>query len=349
MPETRASFAELLPLSSPPASGTGAICGLIEVATRAPAGSSLPISLHPTPFAAEARVKMIGKICLAALLGFGTGSAAAQSPPTPAADAPAKRLTFEVVSIRANQSTPEGSPRSPGPTPDGYHMSDASLLIPMLTAYVPQSGAAFFSEGQVRGLPDWFIKDKYTINAKVADADLTEWQKPASQAAMLPQMLQAMLADRCKMLMHREMKDVSVYLLEVGKGGPKFKETNPSDNHPEGTKLPGGGVLVNSANGLHLYGMSMQSLASLLSSIGGNAAGRPIQDKTDLTGRYDLTLRRPDSITPPPTSESAGGAVQDPGSVVVLSIVEDLGLKVVSSKAPVETLVIDHIEKPTTN
>jgi len=93
----------------------------------------------------------------------------------------------------------------------------------------------------------------------------------------------------------------------------------------------------------------MQSLASLLSSIGGNAAGRPIQDRTDLTGRYDITLKRPDSVPPPPTSESAGGAAQDPSSAVVLSLVEDLGLKLVSSKAPVETLVIDHIERPTAN
>ncbi len=219
----------------------------------------------------------------------------------------------------------------------------------MLTAYVPQSGAAFFSEGQVVGLPDWFVREKYAIDAKVADADLAEWQKPASQAAMLPRMLQAMFADRCRMAVHREMKDVSVYLLEVGKGGPKFKETNPGEDHPEGTKLPWGGVLVNSSNGLHLYGVSMRSLASLLSLIGGNADSRTIQEKTGLTGRYDITLKRPDSMPPPPTSDSAGGAAQDPGSAVVLSLVEDLGLKLVSSKAPVETLVIDHVEKPTAN
>jgi uncharacterized protein (TIGR03435 family) len=152
--------------------------------------------------------------------------------------APPERLAFEVVSIRLNQS-PQGSPPSRGPTPDGYHMSDASLLIPMLTAYVPQSGAAFFSEGQVRGLPDWFISEKYDVDAKVGDGDLAEWQKPASQAAMLPQMLQTMFADRCKMVVHREMQDVSVYLLKVGKGGPKFKETNPSEDPPKGTNLPG--------------------------------------------------------------------------------------------------------------
>ncbi|HXE06858.1 MAG TPA: TIGR03435 family protein [Acidobacteriaceae bacterium] len=306
------------------------------------------VNFSGTPYAGETGVSgMIGKICLAALLGLGIGSAAAQPPAAPVA--PAKRPAFEVVSIRANQSKPEKSPPPPGPTPDGYHMVDSPLLVPMLTAYVPQSGAGFFSERQVRGLPDWFIRDRYDIDAKVAQADVAQWQKPASRSVMLPLMLQAMFADRFKMAVHREMNDASVFLLKVGKGGPKFKETNPGEEHPEGTKLPGGGVLVNSSNGLHLYGVSMQSLASLLSSIGENAAGRPIQDKTGLNGSYDITLKRPDSIPPPPTSGGADGAAQDPGSAIVMSLVDDLGLKLAPSKAPVEMLVIDHIEKPTAN
>ena len=291
---------------------------------------------------------MIGRIYLVALFGFGLGIAAAQSPVTPATAVPAKRLAFEVVSIRPNQSPPQKDTPPSGPTPDGYHMTNCSLLLPMLTAYVPQTGAAFFTEDLVSGLPDWFTRDRYDIDAKVADADLAEWQKPASQAVMLPLMLQAMFADRCKMAVHREMKDVSVYLLEVGKDGPKFKETNPEEAHPSGNKLPWGGVLVNSSNGVQLYGVSMQSLASLLSSIGGNAAGRPIQDKTGLTGRYDITLKRPDTM-PPPSSEPGDATTPDPGSVIVLSLVEDLGLKLVPSKAPAETLVIDHVEKPSAN
>jgi uncharacterized protein (TIGR03435 family) len=260
---------------------------------------------------------------------------------------PAKRLAFEVVSIRPNQS-PQKDSAPPGPTPDGYRSTNSSLLIPMLTAYVPQTGAAFFTEDLVSGLPDWFIRDRYDIDAKVADADLAEWQKPASQAAMLPLMLQAMFANRCKMAVHREMKDASVFLLEVGKAGPKFKETNPVEVHPSGTKLPWGGILVNTSNGVQLYGVSMRSLASLLSSIGGNSAGRPIQDKTGLTGSYDITLKRPDAL-PPPSSGPGGGIAPDPASVTILSLVEDLGLKLELSKAPVETLVIDHMERPSEN
>jgi uncharacterized protein (TIGR03435 family) len=285
-------------------------------------------------------------MCLVALFGFGM-QAVAQSPVIPATAVPAKRLAFDVVSIRQNLSGQSTGLPHFGPTPDGYHMTNMPLFIPMLTAYVPQSGAAFFTEDLVSGLPDWFSKDKFDIDAKVADADLAEWQKPASQAVMLPLMLQAMFADRCKMAVHREMKDVPVYLLEVGKDGPKFKETNPDETNPQGNKLPGGGVLVNASNGVLLYGVPMQSLASVLSAIGGNAAGRPIQDKTGLTGVYDITLKRPDSVALP--SEPGSGPAPDPGSAIILSLVQDLGLKLVSSKAPVETLVIDHIERPTAN
>lgn len=288
---------------------------------------------------------MIDRICLVGLLGFGL--AIAQSPVTPAMVVPARRLAFDVVSIRPNQSTPQKESPPAGPTPDGYHMINSSLLLPMLTAYVPRTGAAFFTEDLVSGLPDWFLRDRYDIDAKVADADLAEWQKPASQAVMLPPMLQAMFADRCKTAVHREMKDVSVYLLEVGKDGPKFKETNSDEVHAGGSKLPWGGVLVNSSNGVHLYGVSIRSLAALLGSIGGNAAGRPIQDKTGLTGMYDITLKRPDM--PPPSSEPGVGAAPDPGSMIVLSLVQDLGLKLVPSKSPVETLVVDHIERPSEN
>ncbi|MGA8708577.1 MAG: TIGR03435 family protein, partial [Steroidobacteraceae bacterium] len=106
-----------------------------------------------------------------------------------------------------------------------------------------------------------------------------EWQKPESQKAMLQAMLQAMFVDRCKIAVHREVKEIAVHSLVVAKGGPKFKETDPTVNHPGGAKLPWGGVLVPSAAGLSFYGASMASFASFLSN-----AGRPVQDKTGLTG-----------------------------------------------------------------
>lgn len=300
---------------------------------------------------------MLGKLLAISLMY--AGIAVAQGDPVKA-----KPMAFDVVSIRQNLSVPQHQGKLPpqfGPTPDGYRMVGAPLVLPIITAYVPETGAAAFLPNQIKGLPDWAMRDAYDIDARVAEADLAEWQKPASQKTMLPAMMQSLLEDRFKLAAHRETKDEPVYLLTVGKGGPKFKETDPAVEHPDGIKLPWGGVLVESNGVRTLYGTSMASLATLLSEIGGRGAGRQIQDKTGLTGKYDITINLQAAMGDRgggPQLHSpgdAGGAPPappapppDPGSMI-FTLVEGLGLKLESGKQPVETLVIDHIEKPSAN
>lgn len=300
-------------------------------------------------------VRMIGKIGLVGLLSVGMGTGmVAQTPVAPKTAAPAKPMAFDVISIKQNLSPQRNGPPVFGPTADGYRMVGGPLLLPIITAYLPQTnGATAFMPNQIKGLPDWVSRDAYDIDAKVADEDRADWQKPALQKTMLPVMLQALLEDRFKMVVHRETKDSSVYLLTVGKFGPKFKETDPTAEHPDGVKLPWGGVMVPGQGGATLYGTSMASLATLLSSMGGPAGvGRQIQDKTGLTGSYDIAIKPPTDLPPPPPPGGQPGAASDPGggmSSMVDSVIESLGLKLESGKATVETLVVDHIEKPTAN
>jgi len=274
------------------------------------------------------------------------GMTLGQAPATPA-PAPAKPLAFDVVSIRQNVSPPQRQVGMPqfGPTEDGYRMTNMPLILPIITAYVPSTGAASFTPEQITGLPDWATRDDFDIEAKVADEDLPEWQKPDKQKAMLQAMLQALLVDRCKMTVHREVKEVPVYSLVVGKGGPKFKPTNPDETH-EGMKLPFGGTVSQGKDGMTLYAASMESVATLLSGMGRMGSARPIQDKTGLTGLYDFVFPR--EMGPPPGPQDPTAA-SDPGGSFVSGLVETLGLKLESTKAPVETLVIDHIEKPSQN
>jgi bla regulator protein blaR1 len=216
---------------------------------------------------------------------------------------------------------------------------NSPLAVAILIAYVPQSGsAAFYQNNDVVGLPDWVKDDRYDIDAKVGEADRAEWQKPNPQAAMLRAMMQTLLAERCKLAVHRDAKEIPVYSLVTGKNGPKFKPTNPDDPHPAGQALPGGGVVVPEATGLHFYGAPVNILASVLSS----SAGRPVQDKTGLTGRYDFLLQRPTSGASAPMD---GASASDPAHSI-FSVVEDLGLKLEPAKGSVETLVVDHIERP---
>ncbi len=301
------------------------------------------------------KILAVGFVCAGAALGQkATAPAVAGAPavansaptstatPVPAATAtpaPTNAYAFDVVSIRQIK-TPltRAMAAQDGPTPDGYR-SHQPLLLVLLTAYVPQvGGAAFYNfQDQIKGLPDWLLSDGYDIDARIADQDRAEWQKPDAQKVMLRAMLQALLADRCKLAVHREVKETQVTTLVVAKGGPKIKETDPAVEHPGGQKLPFGGVMVLNKEGIHFYGASMASLASIVSSMANQG---PVQDKTGLTGLYDFTFA-------PPADEADPGI--SPLAAMFLSGLNSLGLKLGSAKGQVETLVIDHIERPSEN
>jgi uncharacterized protein (TIGR03435 family) len=244
-----------------------------------------------------------------------------------------KSWTFEVVSIRPSQG---GGGQKFGPTPNGYQMRNLFMVMPILTAYVPGSGAGMYTGDQLVGFPDWVSNEKYDIDAKVSEADLADWQNPKLQLEMLRSMLQAMLTERLKLAVHRGTKDSTVYHLVVGKGGPKFKETKPGEEHT-GMKVDGGGVLSpemrDGVMTMHYFGFSMVMLAPFLSDM----VGRPVVDKTGLASKYDFALTKP-------IADSS-----DSGPSAFTVVQEQLGLKLEPVKGQMETIVIDHVEKPTVN
>jgi uncharacterized protein (TIGR03435 family) len=260
-----------------------------------------------------------------------------------AGPAEGKQWKFAVVSIRKNNS---GGPQHIGvATADGYQMKNLFLgyLIPM--GYVPQTGGGvFYSVDQFIGMPAWLTgdDDHYDVDAKVDEADLADWQNPAKQPAMLRSMLQAMLEDRLKLVVHRSIREAPVYLLLVGKNGPKFKEANPAELHPGARPMPGGGTLSREQKDdrmtVHYFGISIAQLARWL--IGD--AGRPVEDKTGLAGKYDVTIERP-------IPEGSGTPEVRPVEMSAEEIANQLGLKLEPAKGQVETLVIDHVERPSPN
>ena len=160
---------------------------------------------------------MIGKICTVLFLSCGMAigqavnapaKASATAPTSTATPTPTTAYAFDVISIRQIKvPLTRAMAAQDGPTPDGYR-SHQPLVLLLLTAYVPQvGGAAFYNfQDQIKGLPDWLLSDGYDIDARIADEDRVEWQKPESQKVMLRAMLQALLADRCKLAVHREVK-----------------------------------------------------------------------------------------------------------------------------------------------
>lgn len=267
--------------------------------------------------------------------------------PIVSATTPAKPLAFDVVSIR---------PSKPGTntmtdtsiTPDGYRVIGQSLWTTLMMAYFPQ-GWYYWSPNRLSGAPSW-LYDRYDIDAKVSEADLAGWQKqrgPIDKEPMLSQMLQTMLADRCHLVAHMVPgQPISGFSLGLGKHGPHFVESKPDEVLPDGVRWPDGGIQVLYGPGqrphLSLYAASMADFARVLSG----AARRPVQDHTGLAGRYDLVINWLDN----PDSKLPEGTVSpnDPDPLSHWDI-ERLGFHLTPTKVPADTLVIEHIERPSEN
>jgi uncharacterized protein (TIGR03435 family) len=231
----------------------------------------------------------------------------------------AQTPSFEVASIKPNVSA--GGISSIHLTAGRVSMQNVSLKKVMLNAYGIPDDREYMIEG-----PNWLVTEHFDIDATF------NANSPASQ---VQQMLQGMLAERFKLTLHRETKQLPIYSLTVAKNGPKI--------HPveEGQARTSGG------NG-HFTAtkITMQKFADLLA----RQAGLPVVDATGLKGVFDFTLDwSPAADIRMPTAEPVA-AVPDGKASLFTALQEQIGLKLESGKGPVEILVVDHMEKtPTEN
>jgi uncharacterized protein (TIGR03435 family) len=152
-------------------------------------------------------------------------------------------------------------------------------------------------------------------------------------------MQQALFEDRLKLKVHFETREMPIFALVVAKGGLKMHEAKPGDTYANGLKGPdgkafGGGSSMVGSGKMTAQGMSMDSLAAQLSG----TTSHVVENKTGLTGVYDFTLQYADSDRP--SSDSTAPSIYT-------ALEEQLGLKLESTKGPVQVLVIDHVERPT--
>jgi uncharacterized protein (TIGR03435 family) len=287
---------------------------------------------------------------------------------------------FEVVSIRSANPKPEDLKNNSqphfGPTPDGFRSISHPLIGLFQIAYVPTGlgDSGFFRGARISGAPDWLSRtENYDVVAKVAEADLAEWQKPAAQAAMLRTMVRALLEERLKAVVHLDVKNLPIYNLVVLKNGPKFKAAETVDSAELRTKHPGAivtpdGAAVAPGNGMrqmNFFGASIATLTSILSQL----SGRPVQDKTGLTGRYDFSIQMSfnllgpaldgafakagspvDSLPPPPPPPGMDAPPSTDSEASIFTVVqEQLGLRLEPASGSIQTLVIDHVERPSQN
>ncbi len=195
----------------------------------------------------------------------------------------------------------------------------------------------------ISGGPAWLKKDSFEIQAKMPTGtpDYTMMQFMNGQAPQLELMLQALLAERFNLKMHREQKELPVYALTVVKGGPKLKpaaETIAENGGP--MFLPKSDDQLQMA----VKDLSMQQLCETLS----NLTGRPVLDRTGLNGKFDFAMEYESEPDAPRISDLPEGS-QLTGPAFFTALQQQVGLKLESTKGPVDVLVIDHAEQPSEN
>jgi bla regulator protein BlaR1 len=206
------------------------------------------------------------------------------------------------------------------------------------------------SDNQLSGGPSWINSEKYDIEAKEEDSVAEKLHKLPfeEQSKQIRLMVQALLADRFKLKVSHQTKDLPVYVLVVAKNGPKVTEV------PDGTSSPKKFINMMGPGQLSATNINMGFLADVLS--GQRELGRVVKDQTGLKGNYDWTLKwTPDQNAPMFKGSDSGQAPADApppdssGPSIFAALEEQLGLKLEPRTGAVETLVIDSIEKPSEN
>jgi uncharacterized protein (TIGR03435 family) len=235
-----------------------------------------------------------------------------------AAQAPSTLPVFEVASIKPSP------PFSPGPNRSTYmgmkrdaerlSISNVPLKFTIRTAF------DFNTNERIEGGPGWLDSEMYDIIGTFPT------DTPADRVLL---MLQSLLSERCKLVAHRETREQPVYAFVPAKDGVKLK---PYDASKPGNGNRGG------RGHEELHGVTLSQFGNFIRT----ELGRVLVDGTGLPGTFDITL----DWTPADT------AVDDPkagGPSLTTALQEQLGLKLESRRAPIEYLVIDHIERPGAN
>ena len=286
-----------------------------------------------------------------------------------------KKPSFEVASVKPNLSGTNFVRIGGGVGNGRYNADNVTLKMLITNAYRVR-------EFQVLGGPNWIASDRWNIEAKAEEGSIPPPPLgPPDPTAITPMslMLQSLLEERFQLKFHRETREQPIYTLTVAKDGSKLKSveapprpvpgqapaTPPSPPPPP---PPGGGLPANFTPPPGMIMMmpggiagSAMTIAQLINVISGQL-GRPVVDKTELKGFYDVRLQFAPESAPgggplgfagpggPGAPPAAPPGASDPsGPSIFTAVQEQLGLRLESTKGPVEVIVIDSVQKPTEN
>jgi uncharacterized protein (TIGR03435 family) len=241
-------------------------------------------------------------------------------PPRPSPMDPNATPSFEVATIKPSKPDQQG---------EGYGFQGnrlrATITLSDLIAFAYE-----VHPNQAIGTPPWAGTDKFDIEAKPEGEGMPSGKQWKG-------MLRKLMADRFKLAFHREMKELPVYALSVGKTGLKLTKGDP-----KGIPTLEFGVL----GSLHVANATMADFTQMMQAL---VLDRPVVDQTGLEGRFDFDLNwTPDDSQFPSLRDKIHPLVNAPPPLYK-AIQEQIGLKLDSIQAPVEVLVLDYVEKPSEN
>ena len=282
--------------------------------------------------------------CLAcsALAARGAG---AQAP----ASADAAQLTpqqlpvFDVVSIK---------PYGPTNLRISIHTNPDGMAVSGMPMHMILREVFGVTNDRLLGEPAWVTTSRYDVDAKVSPDDAPKLKQLTQEQRWA--MLLPALEDRCALKFHHETRELTVYALVVAKGGPKLQVSKSADSNanPAPGRSTGSAGMTASENGFTMsgHGVSMALITRWISL----EIGSTVVDKTGLTESYDYTLSfAPDESMKaemlPPGSSAGAPPPEAEGPSIFTALQEQLGLKLVAQKQPVDVIVVDHMEQPTAN
>jgi uncharacterized protein (TIGR03435 family) len=252
-----------------------------------------------------------------------------QSGPTPSTDATAAPAVFEVADIHMSKRTTNAPFFTGGVFRGGRYAVHNATMVDLIAA------AYGVDNDKVLGGPAWLETDRYDVIAKASASTKPDALKP---------MLQALLADRFKLVAHADTKPVPVFALTVGKGKPKMKESDGSGNSGCQPRIdppnPTPGASIDLIVACH--NVTMDAFATTIRQFGANVLNNPVIDSTGLKGTWDFELKW--TIRPVPGSSGSDN------TSIFDAVDKQLGLKLEAQKAPLPVIVVESAsEKPTDN
>jgi uncharacterized protein (TIGR03435 family) len=232
-------------------------------------------------------------------------------------------LDYDVVSVRQNNS--RGFMQT-NATADGFSATNVTVWTLIYLAY-----PGIKAGDQIVGLPDWTHSTSFNVETKMDENTARALAKLSveEQEKERQLMLQAVLADRFKLRVHHEFRERTTFALEIAPGGPKLTESQ-SGEVPSPLAMRDGRIV--------LRAQTLDALATVLTHVA--AVDRLVVDETGLKAKYDMAL----TWAPDNPQDDAGS-----GLSFLTALREQLGLKLTPSKSPIDTIIVDHVERPTEN